>query len=493
MTKHIILTQFSLFLVGCAAVGPSYKSPDLALSPDFHGGGGQEPGDTVRADWWEVLSDAQLVGYIQDAVTDNHDLKRAQARIREARALRRVASSRFLPSLNSSGSYQVSESSGNGVLGSRGGGGGDLFEAAFDASWEIDVFGGIRRTTESAAVQLEAAADARRDTLLSVISEVARNYTELRGAQRRLELAEKNIRIQSDTLKLVANKFKTGLAPELDVQRAKTQMKTTQSRVPGLRAAMHAAAFRIAVLTGRQPAELLDELAPPRPIPAPPEMVPVGLPSELLLRRPDVRRAERELHAATADIGAATAELYPRFFLTGTAGSQSASFTDFFDSGSRTWSIGPTIRWPIFQGGRIRANVSASEARRDAAYQRFRQAVLTALEDVERSLVDYAEEQLERRELVAAVQASTRAVRLASVLYEKGLSDFLTVLDAERTLRDVEDQLAASETDATVNVIRLYKALGGGWEVFEGADPFAADGAGALERDTIVFKTAPSR
>ena len=206
----------------------------------------------------------------------------------------------------------------------------------------------------------------------------------------------------------LTNKFKTGLAPELDVLRARTQMKTTQSRVPGLRAAIHAAAFRIAVLTGRQPAELLDELAPRRPIPAPPEMVPVGLPSELLLRRPDVRRAMRELHAATADIGVATAELYPRFFLTGAAGLQSVSFTDFFDSASRTWSIGPSIRWPIFQGGRIRANISASEARRDAAYQRFRQAVLIALEDVERSLVDYAEEQLERRELEAAVQASRR-------------------------------------------------------------------------------------
>lgn len=458
MIKHVILAQLSLFLVGCAAVGPTYKSPALALSPDFHGGGGLEQSDTVRTDWWEVLSDAQLVGYIQDAVKNNHDLKLAQARIREARALRRVASSRFLPSLNFSGSYQLSES---------GAGEGDLFEAAFDASWEIDVFGGIRRTTESAAARLEVAGNARRDTLLSVVSEVARNYAELRGAQRRLELAEKNIRIQSETLELVANKFKTGLAPELDVQRAKTQMKTTQSRVPGLRAAIHTAAFRIAVLTGRPPTALLDELAQPQPIPAPPEIVPVGLPSELLLRRPDVRRAERQLHAATADTGAATAELYPRFFLTGAAGLQSVSFTDFFDSASRTWTVGPAIHWPIFQGGRIRANISASEARRDAAYQRFRQVVLSALEDVERSLVDYAEEQLERRELEAAVQASTRAVQLASILYEKGLSDFLTVLDAERTLRDVEDQLAVSETSATVNVIRLYKALGGGWEAFE--------------------------
>ena len=472
MKHYTSIASIGLLLAGCTVVGPDYEKPEPALAPEFHGAGGEEQGGPVRPDWWMALGDEQLAGYIRDAVESNHDLERAQARVREARALRRAESSRFLPSVGVGAAYQRFESSENGVLGSRGLGGidDDLFEGSFDASWEIDLFGGIRRGTEAADARLQAAADARRGTLLSVISEVARNYAELRGAQRRLELAEKNIRIQSDTLELVGNKVSTGLAPELDLQRARTQLKITRSRVPGLRAAVHAAAFRIAVLTGRQPAELLEDLAQPRPIPAPPEVVPVGLPSELLRRRPDVRRAERELHAATADIGVATADLYPRFFLTGAAGVESVSFTDAFESSGRTWSIGSLIRWPIFQGGRLRANVSAAEARRDAAYQRFQQVVLTALEDVERSLVDYAEEQLERRELDDAVEASTRAVELASVLYEKGLADFLTVLDAERTLRDAEDLLAASETSVTVDVIRLYKALGGGWEVFEAND-----------------------
>jgi len=469
MKKFIIIVALSLFLTGCAAAGPNYKNPNVSISSDFYSVGEKHPNKAVQTDWWEELGDKQLVGYIQDAVKNNYDLKIAQSRVREARAMRSIASSRFLPSVNARASAQATDSSENSVLGSRGldVGTTDLYETSFDASWEIDVFGGIRRATESASAGLEATSDTRRGILLSVISEVARNYAELRGAQRRLELAEKNIRIQSDTLKLVSNKFKTGLAPELDVQRATTQMRITRSLLPGLRAAIHATAYRIAVLTGREPTSLLKELIKIKPIPAPPEFVPVGLPSELLLRRPDVRHAERKLHAATAEIGVATAELYPRFFLTGIAGQKSVSFTDLFDSASRTWSIGPKIIWPVFQGGRIKANINKSEARKDAAYQSFRHVVLRALEDVERSLVEYAEEQLERRELEAAVKASTRAVELASIRYEKGLSDFLTVLVAERTLRDVEDQLAASETSATVKVIRLYKALGGGWEVFE--------------------------
>lgn len=467
MRRHDGIAALFLSLAGCNAVGPSYERPDPPLPPGFHGAG--DAGDAVRPDWWLALGDAQLAALVADAVENNHELEVARARVREARALRRFAGSRSLPSVGAGASYRAFETSENGVLGSTGVGriDDDLFELAFDASWEVDVFGGVRRSNEAAGARVEAAVESRRDALLSIVSEVARNYAELRGAQRRLELARRNLRIQTDTLRLVEDKQDAGLAPELDVQRARTQLKITRSRLPDLRAAIHASALRIAVLTGRRPAELLDELAAPRPVPAPPEIVPVGLPSELLLRRPDVRRAERELHAATADIGVATAELYPRFFLSGIAGVESVSFTDAFSAASRSWSIGPRIRWPIFQGGRLRANVSASEARRDAAYARFQQAVLIALEEVERALVDYAEAQLERRELEAAVETSARAVELASVLYEQGLTDFLTVLDAERTLRDVEDRLAASEKHATVEVIRLYKALGGGWEVFE--------------------------
>jgi NodT family efflux transporter outer membrane factor (OMF) lipoprotein len=468
MNRIVITALLSLAIAGCKTVGPTYERPTPAVSGKYQAIKKEEPAKPKPVPQ-ASSKPIKPVGYVRDAVANNHDIKVAQARIREARASRRIASARAKPNVNVGALHQNFRQSDRGPIGSRGLTDieDNLFDLSFDASWEVDVFGGIRRATSAAGARLEAADDVRRDTLISVVTEVVRNYTELRGAQRRLELAEKNIRIQADTFKLAENKFKTGLAPELDVQRARTQLKTTQSRVPSLRAAIHAAALRIAVLTGRQPAALLDDLSKQRAIPAPPEIVPVGLPSDLLRRRPDVRRVERELNAATDDIGAARADLYPRFSLTGAAGLQSVSFTEVFSASSRAWSIGPTIRWPVFQGGRIRANISSAEARRDATYEQFKKTVLIALEDVERSLVNYAEEQLERRELEMAVESSTRAVKLASVLYEKGLSDFLTVLDAERTLRDVEDKLAASETAVSVNLIRLYKALGGGWEVFE--------------------------
>jgi NodT family efflux transporter outer membrane factor (OMF) lipoprotein len=469
MKKRIATAGLFLLLAACTAVGPDYARPEPDFAPGFHAADAAAQTAAVRADWWEAFDDPQLAGYVRDAVESNNDVAVGRARIREARALRRSASSRSLPRVAAGASYQSFETSENGVLGSRGLGriDDDLYEGSFDAVWEVDVFGGARREAEAADARLGAAVEAHRAVLLSVVSEVARNYVELRGAQRRVELARRNVRIQSDTLELVENKAQAGLASELDVRRAGSQLRATRSRVPQLRAAVHAAALRIAVLTGRRPDELLDELSEPRPVPAPAELVPVGLPSELLLRRADVRGAELELRAATADIGIATSALYPRFFLTGAVAVQSVSFTDAFDAASRAWSLGSLIRWPVFQGGRLRADVSAAEARREVAYQRFQQAVLTAIEDVERSLVDYAEQQLARRELELAVEAGARAVDLASTLYDEGLTDFLTVIDAERTLRDVEDQLAASETAAILEVIRLYKALGGGWEVFE--------------------------
>lgn len=467
----------SLWLTGCAAVGPNYETPEPLLPEQFIGATTNPPESEASTPtpienvaWWEALGDPILTKYVNHAVRQNLDLQVAAARVREARALRGVAASKFYPDVTVGGDIREIRSSENGQvnLGKLNDLGfadveTSLYQVGFDAQWEIDIFGGTRRSVESADAQLGATAEVQHDILLTVVAEVARNYTELRGAQRRLEIAEKNIRIQSDTLLLVSNKNRVGIVPELDVQQARTQLKTSESRVPGLRASIQSAAFRLAVLTGRQPSALLDELLVSRPIPAPPDMVPVGLPSELLRRRPDIRQAERKLHAATADIGVVTADLYPRFFLTGAAGFESVSFSDLFDAKSGVFSIGPSIRWPLFQGGRIRSNIHASEARRDASYAQFQHTVLIAVEDVERSLIRYAEEQLEQKSLSQAVTAGQRTVELASVLYDKGLVDFLTVLDAERTLRDVEDQLVLSETAVTLNVIALYKALGGGW------------------------------
>jgi NodT family efflux transporter outer membrane factor (OMF) lipoprotein len=340
----------------------------------------------------------------------------------------------------------------------------NFFQAGFDASWEIDVFGGRRREVQAASARAQSSIENYRDVMVSVIAEIARNYVELRGAQRQLVIAEKNCGIQEETLSLVKIRQDSKITSDLEVEQAKAQLERTRGSIPPLEASIRGSAYQLAVLTGQPPNSLLAELLTTSPIPNPPDIVPVGLPSDLLLRRPDLRRAENDLHAATEDIGASTADLYPRFYLTGYAEPESAKFVDLFRANSFAWSIGPTISWPVFQGGRIRSNIAATEARRDEALARYRQAVLTAMQDVETSLVGYVEHQVERERLALSVQSQSRAVELARERFETGIKDFLTVLDAERQLRDVENSLALSETQVLVNLISLYKALGGGWQ-----------------------------
>ncbi len=461
-------------LSGCAAVGPDYEKPVTTHREAFVSV--SDAADPVVTAWWETFGDPILDELIAEALAGNLDLAAARARVREARAIRRVASGRFLPNVDARGSYQRQRASENGVinLGTLSDQGlaeleTGLFDVGFDASWEIDVFGSVRRENESAEARLEAAEEARRGVLISVLAEVGSAYIELRGSERLLAVVERNIAIQRETLELVSNKFKVGLVPELDVQQATAQLQTTQAAAPPIRASVQSAMFRLAVLLGQQPGALRERLDRTAELVVRGESVPVGLPSELLMRRPDVREAERLLHAATAEVGVATAELYPRFFITGAAGFESVDFADLFSASSRTFSIGPTIRWPLFRGGALRANVAAREARVDAALAGFQQSVLLAVEDVERSLVVYAEEELRRRALADALVSSRRSVELAETLYEKGLSEFLPVLDAERRLLEADERLVLSEVAVSQELIRLYKALGGGWEAFEPA------------------------
>lgn len=476
MKQTMLLILASTFLLQSCMVGPDYKQPVTEFNEDW-------TGESYSSDflegvpdlsWWETLGDPQLTAYVKEAVESNYDIAIASARVREARALRGIASSAFYPNIDSDAGYQRFRQSENGLIdiGTLSDMGfadeeGDLYQAGFDAFWELDIFGGTRRSVQAADARLQAAVEDRRDVLVSVIAEVARNYVELRGSQRALEVSEKNIRIQTDTLNLVENKYKAGLSSQLDVARARTQLESTKSTVHPIRASIRASAYRVAVLLGKNPDALLEELLMTKPIPETPDIVPIGLPSDLLLRRADLRMVERELEAASADIGVATADLFPRFFITGAAGLESVSFADFFDASSGVWSIGPSVTWPIFQGGRIRSNIKATEARESAELARYRQTVLLALEEVESSLIRYAEQELQRRSLSEAVEAGTKSVKLAEVVYNKGLADFLTVLDAERTLTEVEDRFVRSETDVVLNLISLYKALGGGWEVFE--------------------------
>jgi NodT family efflux transporter outer membrane factor (OMF) lipoprotein len=465
----------SLFAAGCS-VGPNYQEPALPVPPVWNEaqqkGVDTRPADLAR--WWTVFADPLLDSLVERAVQSNLDLRIAEARVREARALRAVVAAGAWPALDTSGSYSRSRSSENALnIPSQGGAGGtktgvklerNLFNAGFDANWEIDVFGGVRRSVEAADATIEATEYNRRDVLVSLLGDVARNYIDFRGAQRRLAVARANLKTQQDSLDLTRVRFEAGLASDLDVARAEAQINATAAQIPTLESLLKQAAYSLDLLLGLAPGALWQELEKELAIPSLPAEVLVGLPSDLLRRRPDIRSAERQLAAATAQVASAIADLFPKFFLIGTAGLQSISASDWFTGGSRYWSIGPTVSWPIFDAGRIRANIEIRNAQQEQALNQYEKAVLAALGDVEKSLVSYSQEQTRYRSLTDAVAANRRAVEMAHELYVRGLSDYLNVLDTQRALYVTETELAQSEATMAANLVALYKALGGGWD-----------------------------
>jgi len=433
--------------------------------------GGETNSSASVAMWWNNFNDPELNSLIERAVKSNLDLMIAAARVREARAQYRVTSADLWPTVGTSASYERQRQSKNQpIIGAfplpkslpfEN----NVYQAGFDASWEIDVFGGTRRATEAARAEVAGAEFGRRDTLVTLLGEVARNYVEARGYQRQLTIARQNIKAQEEALDITQNRFTNGLTSNLDVQQAATLLATTRAEIPTLETSLQTSIHRLGVLLAQPPGALLTELSAIQPIPAAPPEVPVGLPSDLLLRRPDVQRAERELAAATAQIGVAKADLFPKFSLTGAAGFQSVSVSDWFTSGSKFWSLGPTVQWNVFDAGRIRANVKVKNARQEQALASYEKTVLASFEDVENALVAYAKEQVRRRSLEDAVKSSQESLRLANQLYSNGLANFINVLDAERSLYQAQDQLVQSDRTVSTNLISLYKALGGGWEM----------------------------
>jgi NodT family efflux transporter outer membrane factor (OMF) lipoprotein len=418
-----------------------------------------------------------LNSLIERAVLTNLDLRLATARIREARALRGIVASDLWPTINTAGSYLRFRGSENTLSSATSGGSAnsgvpssllesDFFQLNFDATWELDLFGRVRRSVEAAEADIAAEEENLRDVLVTLVAEVARNYVDLRGFQGQLLVAQDNIQAQQQSVELTNARFQAGLTSGLDVAQAEAQLATTQSQPPILESAKRQSIHRLGVLLGQLPETLINELTPEKPIPPIPPEVLVGLPSELLWRRPDVRRAERQAAAATARIGVATADLFPRFaFSANVIGLQSTDITDLPLASSRFWSVGPTVSWPIFDAGRIRANIEAHNARGEQSLVQYEQTVLTAIEEVENALIAYTQEQMRQRVLASAVEANRRSVALAYEQYTKGLGDFLNVLVAQRSLYTAEDQLVQSERTIVSNLIALYKALGGGWEI----------------------------
>jgi outer membrane protein, multidrug efflux system len=466
--QHVCAGLVLLASIGGCMVGPNYRPPQVAVPAAWSEGppDGAKARTAAIAQWRTTFKEPMLESLIARALQSNLDLRTAAARVREARALRGITAADLWPTIAVSGSYTRQRRSENaftlpsGAVSGAAGGGNltqDLFQTGFDASWEIDLFGSVRRSIEAANADLAASQEALRDTLVSLLAEVARNYVEVRGLQQRLVIAQENITSEQETLALTRARFTAGLTSELDVAQAASQVPTLET---SLKQGLH----RLGVLLGQEPGALLTELSTAAPIPTAPPDVPVGLPAELLRRRPDVRQAERQLAAATARIGVAVADLFPKLSLTGALGLESVKLADLATGASRFWAIGPTLSWPIFDAGRIRANIAVQDARTDQQLTTYEQTVLTSLEEVENALVAYSREQVRHARLVGAVEANRRAVELSNELYIRGLGDFLNVLDSQRALFASASDLAQSEATVSTNLVALYKALGGGWE-----------------------------
>ncbi len=479
--KFAAATLAVVVVAGCT-VGPDYEAPpahELPVADAYLQSTTRNASPILpETPWWRQYDDPTLELLVSDAVEANKDLEIAVARLREARALRRAARGGFFPQVSGSGAYARTRLSENGPgIGQAANNlpgielEQDLYQVAFDASWELDVFGGTRRRVQAADAREQAAIESTRDLAVIVASEVVREYAELRGTQTRLIVAERNIDLQEQTLDLVQRKRQAGLVPESDVARAQTQVETTKAALPPLRAAQAASMVRLATLVAQPAPDVARTLNPPMNVPQLPPMAALDAPADLLRRRPDIRLAERELAAAVADVGVATSDLYPTFRLVGTLGLESVDSDEWFDAASRFWQFGPGVTLPLFTGGRLRANVDAAEARADASLARYEQTVLLAVEEVETAAARRREAEAEVVQLDRALAAARRSVELATVLYDRGLRDFQVVLDAQQALVDLEDRRAAVAAGAVGASASLAKALGGGWRVL---DPLAA-------------------
>ncbi len=459
-----VLIGVAVTLAGCAGVGPDYskvepQAPE-AWNTTLQGGVNAEavtPADLAQ--WWTILHDPQLTALEQRAVVGNLDLKEAQSRIREARAMRGISRSEYYPTVDAGATATKSRSSENSGTGTTR----ELYAAGFDASWELDLFGGVRRSVEAAQASLEATEEDLNALQVSLLAEVALNYIDLRTYQIRLEVNLKSIQAQQKSYELNDSRFQAGIIGELAVQESLRILESTRALAPALEAGLDAAKNRLAVLLGGRPGSLHAELAISSPLPNLPPTVAVGIPVETLRRRPDIRRAERNLAAQTARIGVATADLYPKFRLLGTVGVESMSAGDLFQGASKTWGFGPSVSWNLFDAGAVRRNIDVQTARQEQALIRYEQTVLYAMEEVENSLVAYAKVQLRQASISKAKIAAARAEELAREQYQAGLVDFYNVLDAQRSLFLLRDELARSEGDMIASLVRLYKALGGGW------------------------------
>ncbi|MBT4821965.1 MAG: efflux transporter outer membrane subunit, partial [Lentisphaerae bacterium] len=468
-TTVVALAVMSSLLSGCTTVGPDHQSPPLP-EPDYsdvldHAEPPREITAESLADWWTVLGDPLLIELIGKTLAGSPDLREAKSRVRAARARLGIRRSRLLPWVDVGGLHSYGIGDPENVTG-RPIQDDDFQHLGLDASWELDLFGGTRRGVEAAACDLQMMGALSEAVWVSLASAVASTYIELRMYQRRLTVTEGNLQAQADTFDLLKSRRRAGLVDELAVHQARYNLERTRASIPGLRSGVEAAMNGLATLTGCLPGTLHEQLRETRPIPSLPFHLITGIPANSLRRRPDIRQAEHAFAAQTARIGQATADLYPRFALVGSIGWETVGSASLIEPESRVSGIGPSVRWPIFHAGAIRNNIRIQTALQGEALARYEKTVLNAVREVRDALTDFAEEQHARRALREAVQAAAEAVEISRDKYTNGLIDFSNVLDAQRSRLGLEEQLAVSEGVIVLNAVRVYKALGGGWEAF---------------------------
>ncbi|MBD9610597.1 efflux transporter outer membrane subunit [Pseudomonas sp. PDM02] len=480
--RQLQLTLCALLVMSLTActVGPDFQKPQARQVTEWSKPSKAAASEVKTADmderWWEVFQDPKLSALTQRALTDNLDLKLASSRLQQSRAARQVITAERYPNTAATGSYGRKRNSGEGLSdpsGHHGDSAFNLWDAGFSASWELDFWGRVRRETEAADATLEVAENDQRGVLLSVLAETAQDYIQLRGVQSTRAVIEQNLDVARHSLKLSQLRLADGVATDLDVAEAAAQVAAIESRLPALEQRQSQLINALSLLMGEPPQALHAELSTDAPVPQTPRQVAIGLPSQLAERRPDIRQAEARLHAATANIGVAKGDFYPRITLSGNLGSQAMQLSDFGSWGSRAFGIGPQFSLPLFDGGRLRGVLNLREAQQQEAAIAYQQTVLRAWHEIDDQLTAYNASQLRRDSLAEAVRQNQIALRTAQQQYVEGVVDFVNVLTVQGELLATQQQWVESSTGVSLAMVGLYKALGGGWEsvypVVEGA------------------------
>ena len=470
--KLLLIPMLCLAITGCVTVGPDYQKPpvpkaDVSSISDASAEQGRRASITKQGlvSWWKVFNDPVLSGLIQEAIEGNLDVRQARAKVREARAQLTISRAGLFPSVDATGSYQqtraiTSYNADDEALRAEN----TYYSAGFDASWEIDIFGGTRRGVEAAKADIQSQQASLESVWVSMAGEVAQTYVAIRSYQERLAVAENNLKAQADTLGILQARYKAGLSDELDVQQARYNLEKSRSTIPTLKSGLERSFNALAVLVGKMPGKLQKRLEKSQAIPKAPFSVVLKIPADTLRQRPDIRMAERALAAQTARIGVATADLYPKFYLIGSIGLESMKSSKLFNADSNVWSILPSVTWPIFRAGSIRANIEVQNAKQEQLAAQYDKAVLVAVKEIRNSLTAFNQEQQRLAALTSAVDAAQKAADIAQDKYRQGLVNFNDVLDAQRSLFSYDDQRITSQEAITGDIISLYKALGGGWQ-----------------------------